>query len=561
MDLRAMSEDQKQVGLLRDDRGITAIFAAMAFAVLVAVVALAIDVGIWLTDKQSLQTAADQAVYSAMSGASAGGNGFTDAQAILSKAGYGCSTATSASNGSLTCTGANNLTIKINNPPSTGAYSGNSSAWEVILSMPEKKMFSSMVLSTPPTVTGRAVATMGGNVCFLALDTRSGDIHSFFGGTYANVNIDNCVIANNLLTNSATDSIDVKSGAVVNVSGIYMRTDTICDGGRCNGTLTSDTTPLAGQPAITDPYAARTIPAPSSTCDYTNLVVVGSATLDPGTYCGTNGNEALTISGSLSLTTSSKGAVTTLTFPSTTGVAVGMTVTDTTHTAGIPSGTTVTAVNGTTVTLSATTVGGKSGLTANDVISFASATNEVILNPGVYILDGQGGGACTGTSKPATCDSGDFLVTNGANVSGTGVTIVLTSSTSTKINIGNLYVTNGASLALDAPTSSVNGYPVSGVAIWQDKRAPNPTATDANHYTSTTVGVNYIDSGASTDINGVVYFPSQALSFSGGSGSAACTQVVAFVIVFNSSASVNYPANCVATAGVLSIGSTIKVVE
>lgn len=407
----------------------------------------------------------------------------------------------------------------------------------------------------------------GGNVCILALDTRSGDIHSIFGGTSANVVIGgSCQVADNLLNSKDTDSVDVKSGATLNFDSLYMRVASACDSGSCQGTLTVTQPIDYNKPAIVDPYAGRTIPAASGGCDYTNLVVTTSQTLTPGIYCGTSGDASLTVNAvSAGLTTSTNPGptgTTVLTFSSTSGVSVGMAVSDATHTSGIPAGTTVKAVSATTVTISNTVYGGGTGVNPNDVIDFApSGGVAVTLSPGVYILDGQGGGGCSGTTKPTACLSGDLIISNGAKVTGTGVTIVLTSRTSVAIDIGNVEIDSNSALSISAPTSNVSGYNVSGIAVWQDSRAPNPTSNNGQQYTSTTAGVNTISAGASTDITGVVYFPSQGLLYSGGSGGSACTQIIAFAIAFENSSQFNFPSNCSAGTGELSMGGTPKLAE
>jgi hypothetical protein len=223
----------------------------------------------------------------------------------------------------------------------------------------------------------------------------------------------------------------------------------------------------------------------------------------------------------------------------------------------------VSAVTATTVTLSVTVQGGGSGLSHNDVINFVSSAGPitVTMNAGVYILDGQGVGSCSGNTKPTACLSGDFIVNNGAAVTGSGVTVALTTSKSVAIDIGNVNIENNSTLSISAPTSNVNGYPVQGIALWQDPRAPNPSSGDGNQYTATSDGVNTIASGASTDIAGLIYFPSEGLFYSGGNGGVSCTQIVAFSIVFKSSANFNYPNDCAAEAGELPIGGTAKLAE
>lgn len=477
-----------------DDRsGAITILASLASTAVLGMAALGISVGSWLSLKTSLQIAADQAAYSAALGAAAGQNGYTNALGILAAHGVGCSANASPNgSGSLTCTGARGNSVTINNPPASGSYAGNSGAWEVVASARGNVAPASVFINSAPMLTGRSVATEtgnNGNVCILALDNRSGDIHSVFGTASSNVTVGgNCIVAANLVTKNDDDVIDVKKGAVVTFANLYQRVTDLCDGGSCAGTLNITSSVQKGTAAIDDPYASRTLPAADGTCDYTNVSITSTQTIYPGRYCGTGGNPALKIA---------KG----------------------------------------------------------------SAALTVTMNPGVYILDGKGGGSCTGTKKPSTCLSGNFVVSGGAVVNGSGVTVVLTSSTNTAINIGSMNVDTNSTLNLTAPTASVGSYDVKGIAIWQDKRAPNPTATDGNKYTTASDGVNLIRSGATTSITGLVYFPSQGIYYMGGNGGNACTQIVAWSIVFNASASFNYPTNCPSTAGLTPIGGTPLVVE
>jgi Flp pilus assembly protein TadG len=561
------------IRFFRDRRGVTAIVTALGFVAAAGAAGIAIDVASWLAAQRSLQNASDQAAYSAVVGVTAGQSGYTNALGVLAQSGYGCSSAGSQNpNGHLACTGPNGVSVAVNSPPTQGSYTGDNTAWEVIVSKPQKSYFTRFFLASAPTVSGRAVGLKGGNVCILALDTRSSDIHSIFGGTNANVNIGGtCQVADNLLNSSDTDDVDVKSGATLTFNSLYMRDATKCDSGSCDGTLTVTKPIQYNQAAIADPYSGRTIPAATGTCDQTNLVITTSQTLNPGTYCGTNNHASLSVGTSTlsRATTTNPGAsgTNTLTFATLTGITAGMGVSDLTNTSAIPAGTTVQVVNPSLVVISTTVFGGPGGLKSGDIIQFTASTpTTVTLSSGVYILDGQGSGtaanSCSGSDKPTTCVSGNLQISNGATVTGSGVTIVLTTSTSTAINIGNAYIDSSSALSISAPSSNVNSYPVQGIALWQDPRAPYPNSSDGNKYTSTTQGVNTISSGAATSITGLIYFPSEGLFYSGGSGGSACTQVVAFSIVFKNSSQFTYPSNCAsAGGGELPIGGTPKLAE
>jgi Flp pilus assembly protein TadG len=471
--------------LAGDRRGNIAALFALLLVPLVGILSLAFETSSWFLYRHAMQSTADSAVVAAGANADAANGGttyITEAKAVAASSGF--------------TDGVSNTAVTPNYWTTTSKCPASlTTCYQVTISRYVPLYLVGLLGYTGTSgnasqeiqATAYASPGQGGNVCVLALDTRSNDIHSIFGGTNADATIGgSCQVADNLLNKNATDSVDVKSGAKLIFDSLYMTDATKCDSGTCDGTLTVTQPIQYSKAAVTDPYAGRTIPAATGSCDHTNLVVSTSQTLSQGTYCGTTNHAALTISGS-----------------------------------------------GTKVTLS----------------------------PGVYILDGQGGGTgpggCTGTTKPSACVSGNFVNTTGAKVTGSGVTIVLTTSKGVGIDVGNMYIENSSSLSLTAPASDVGSDQVAGIAIWQNKIAPNPTVTDGNMYSSTTAGVNTVSSGASTDIVGLVYFPSQGLFYSGGSGGSACTQIVAFSIVFVNSSQFNYPSDCPIATGEQSIGSNV----
>jgi hypothetical protein len=122
---------------------------------------------------------------------------------------------------------------------------------------------------------------------------------------------------------------------------------------------------------------------------------------------------------------------------------------------------------------------------------------NVTLAPGTYIMDG-----------------GNLKATGNVSITGTGVTLVLTGS-------GNKYaqldVSGGTRINLSAPTADPM---FKGVLIFQDPSSP---ATQGNN----TV-VNKLNGSADMRLQGALYFPSQALDFSGAqNGNTSCLQLVA----------------------------------
>jgi putative Flp pilus-assembly TadE/G-like protein len=134
------------------------------------------------------------------------------------------------------------------------------------------------------------------------------------------------------------------------------------------------------------------------------------------------------------------------------------------------------------------------------------------LNPGIYFIT-----------------NGDFQVNGGATVTGTGVTLVFTSTAKATIN-------GGADVSLTAPTSGSTA----GVVMF----GARDMAT----------GTNFNLNGGSTQyFGGAIYLPKAALNFAGGAGSTtSCTQIVADTVTFTGNA--NLSLNCTGS-GIKPIGS------
>lgn len=140
----------------------------------------------------------------------------------------------------------------------------------------------------------------------------------------------------------------------------------------------------------------------------------------------------------------------------------------------------------------------------------------VTFAPGVYIIDGN------------SLDIGSQAV-----ISGTGVTFILTSNnaTSNPSTIATLDMNGGANVQLTAPASG----PYQGVLIYQDRRALD-------------TGTNTINGNASSTLQGAIYMPSQAVSFSGNSGmNTQCIQIATRRVTFTGNN--NIANNCPSGSG------------
>jgi hypothetical protein len=145
------------------------------------------------------------------------------------------------------------------------------------------------------------------------------------------------------------------------------------------------------------------------------------------------------------------------------------------------------------------------------------------MNPGTYYVD-----------------RGKFSVSGGSAVRGTGITIVLTSSTGS--NYATVDISGSSTVNLTAPSSGT----LSGIVFYGDRNTPT--------------GTKYVFSGGTTQqITGAVYFPKGAITWSGGSSASSnCTQIIGDTINFSGSS--NLALNC-ASYGMKDIGNGTSLVE
>jgi Flp pilus assembly protein TadG len=126
---------------------------------------------------------------------------------------------------------------------------------------------------------------------------------------------------------------------------------------------------------------------------------------------------------------------------------------------------------------------------------------KVTLRPGIYIFDQ------------------DKLQVNGnSTLTGTGVTLIFTTSTGS--NYAHPTLNGGAIVTLSAPTSG----PTKGLVFYGDRRMPVGTSFQLN-------------GGSQQTIDGAIYAPNGSVQFAGGDQTSnACTQLVSDTITFTGNA-------------------------
>jgi hypothetical protein len=155
-----------------------------------------------------------------------------------------------------------------------------------------------------------------------------------------------------------------------------------------------------------------------------------------------------------------------------------------------------------------------------------SEKNTATINPGVYCGGIKLNAGANVTLSPGIyyLDEGDLTVNGGATLSGTGVTLVFTSSSGH--NYATATINGGATVNLTAPTSGVTA----GLVMFGDRAMPLNTSFKFN-------------GGAAQDFGGALYVPRAAATFAGGSGTGtSCTQLVANTITFVGNS--NFAINC-----------------
>jgi Flp pilus assembly protein TadG len=432
--------------LAEDRDGGVAVLTALALTTVLGFAGLGTEATLWYVAKRNMQGATDAAAFTAAMAENAGQNSaaFTAAaRAITAQYGY--------------TNDVDNVVVTVNNPPTSGNYTTNASAIEVIVSQPQTMLFSGLFLSHAPTIVARAVAlanpsssgSSGGDGCVLALDKGNvTDVTNSGGATLA---LDDCSI---YVNSSSSSALTMSGGAVIDAKSAYITGNYTTSGGAQLNTTAGTHT---GVNPIADPYASVNVPSYSG-CDKTTSVTASSMQ-------------------TVNLAPSSPGG---------TYVICG-------------------------------------GITA-------SGQSTVNLAPGVYILNG-----------------GSLNVSGGSTLNGTGgVTIILTSNTGT--SYGTVSLSGGDTINVTAPTTGATA----GIAFYQDRGAPS-TQSDS------------FSGGANQNITGAIYFPSQKVTYSGGTSTnpSPCTQLIAYTASFSGNSTLN--ANCsgtgVKTFGNGSGGSTGQVVQ
>jgi hypothetical protein len=253
------------VDFIGDSSGANLIIFALSLPVLIGLMGLGTDYGLWTYKQQKMQSATDAAAVTGAAAYTASGDGPVKSQVNAITASYGF------------VDGQNNVAISVYRPPLTGTYAGNNSAVEVVAQQPVDLLFSAMWLNKPFVVTTSSVAMANAaNGCVLALDATASGAATAQGST--TVTLNNC----SLISNS-TSSTSVTAGG----SAIIQALSVGAVGGISGlGNIQASNGTMTGIWPVSDPYADVQIPTYSGCTTSAKQNIKGATTLSAGVYCG-----------------------------------------------------------------------------------------------------------------------------------------------------------------------------------------------------------------------------------------------------------------------------------
>ena len=243
----------------RETKGNIAIATALMVPLLAGAAGFGVETAFWYHKDLELQQAADKSAYTA---------------ALEKRAGSNSSKILSAATSMATENGYQPGTLAVHYPPIAGAYTGNTSAIEVDLSIEVPRYFTGLFFDDKVGESVRAVALMqtAANACILALSKTAAHAARFSGSS--NLNLVGCTVMSDSM---ADDSVRVQGSA-------QLTTDCIIAVGNVNLTSGAHTSvcpaPITQAPPVADPFASLAIPTVSGN----KTVGGGSSPIQPGNY-------------------------------------------------------------------------------------------------------------------------------------------------------------------------------------------------------------------------------------------------------------------------------------
>jgi Flp pilus assembly protein TadG len=269
--------------VLGHHRGQVLALFGIGLVVLMGFMALAVDVGMLWSDRREMQTAADAA---AQAGAAALRQGNNVTTAARDAAGLNSFTDGSVVDG-------HTISVTVNNPPSSGPYSGNANYVEAVVEQPQTTYFLRALGYNTVDVSTRAVSGyVNGPGCVISLNPSANNAITVSGS--ASINAPLCNVVDNSSASSTALNGSGSASITANAIGVV--------GGYTSATYTP--TPKTGIAPLPDPLASLAAPTigvvPAACNSLTKAehgyTATGGETISPGVYCG-----GITVSGGKSL--------------------------------------------------------------------------------------------------------------------------------------------------------------------------------------------------------------------------------------------------------------------
>jgi hypothetical protein len=207
--------------------------------------------------------------------------------------------------------GTNNVTVTVNNPPTSGPHNGNANYVEVLVTAVQPTYFMKILGINSETLTARAVATnlsgaTTGGGCLYTLGPPNAAIEGVNINGSATLNALTCGIADNGNFSTSGNALTVCAGTfgVAGTSSDTGGAGTTCKNKAVTCSAQAGPCPATGMPAATDPLSSLT--PPCSPCTGGSAISIdgkgnfsgsgvtysnGVYTISPGTY------SSITISG------------------------------------------------------------------------------------------------------------------------------------------------------------------------------------------------------------------------------------------------------------------------
>ena len=261
----------------QDQSGQVFIVAALLTVVLLAGMALAVDVGLLFRARRNIQIAADVAATAGAQNLNFGLSASTAAQAATAMNGV--------------TNGIGGAVVTVYSPPNDGPNTGCTTCVEVVVSEPNPTFFAGLITGTNSvTVSARAVGgTSAGKGCVYALNTTGQAIDDTASG---DISLPSCGILDNSSSNTSNNEALVNTG-----SGTITASSVLVVGGYSEshpGTISP--TPITGSVPVSDPLAGLAAPTFNSAACLSDPHVNSTTTIGPASPTSTICYNGLTIS-------------------------------------------------------------------------------------------------------------------------------------------------------------------------------------------------------------------------------------------------------------------------